>query len=115
MKKAWVIGYLVIVIVVLTIIAFKTIYVDPFFHYHAPNTDVYFYSLNNERSQNNGITKYFEYEGIITGTSMTENFKTSEAEAIFGVKFIKVPYSGGTYNEINRNLEVAASQNPRLK
>lgn len=30
---------------------------------------------------------------------MTENFKTSEASAVFGYNFIKVPYSGGYYKD----------------
>lgn len=92
-----------------------TVKVDPFFHYHKPDTSTYFYSLNNQRSQNDGISKYFDYQGLITGTSMAENFKTSEAEAIFGGTFIKVPYSGGSYKEINDNLKVAISHNRDLK
>ena len=40
--KQWIIGYFAIVIVALTIVAFRTITVDPYFHYHAPNTEAYF-------------------------------------------------------------------------
>ena len=114
-KKLWIIGYLCIVVTALSLIAFKTISVDPFFHFHAPKTDIYYYRLNNQRSQNDGITRNFDYEGIITGTSMTENFKTSEAEVLFGVRFIKVPYSGGSFKEINSSLERAALYNQNLK
>ena len=114
-KKLWVFGYLIIIITLLSFIAAEIIFVDPFFHYHAPDTGRYFYPLDNQRSQNNGIVKNFKYQGIITGTSMTENFKTSEAERLFGVTFVKVPYAGSTFNEINRNLMAAASHNPDLK
>ena len=113
--KQWIIGYLVIVITALIIVAFRTVVIDPYFHFHAPKTESYFYVLNNERSQNDGITKRFDYEGIITGTSMTANFKTSEAEDLFGVKFIKLPYQGGSYREVNSNLIVATARNPKLK
>ncbi len=89
--------------------------IDPYFHYHQPDTDAYFYTLNNARSQNDGICKHFDYDALITGTSMTENFKTSEFDEIFGVSSIKVPYSGGTYKEINDNLIIALENNPRLK
>ena len=89
--------------------------VDPFFHYHKPLTEGYFYYLNNERSQNDGISKHFDYDALITGTSMTENFKTSELDAIFGTDSIKVPYSGGSYKEINENLINALAHNPNLK
>lgn len=89
--------------------------IDPYFHYHQPDTDRYFYVLDNQRSQNDGISKHFDYDALITGTSMAENFKTSEFDEIFGVDSIKVPYSGGSYKEINDNLTIALKSNPKLK
>ena len=59
------------------------VYVDPFMHYHKPIISKFFYSLDNQRSQNDGIIKYFDYDAIITGTSMIENFKTSEFDKLF--------------------------------
>lgn len=114
-SKFWILGFFILVAVPLAIVASQTIKVDPYFHYHKPDTTTYFYSLNYQRGQNDGITRNFDYEGLITGTSMTANFKTSEAENIFGYTFIKVPYSAGTYREINDNLKVALSYNPNLK
>lgn len=102
------------VIVGMIIFAIPTIVIDPYFHYHKP-LDFLYYPLNSERYQNNGISKHFTYDAMITGTSMTENFKTSECDEIFGVNSIKVPYSGGTYKEINRNLLVALKNNENLK
>ena len=110
----WVTGFAIFVVIALVIIALWTIIIDPFFHYHKPRTDKYFYVLNNERSQNNGIIKHFDYQGIITGTSMAENFKTSEAEQLWGNTFVKVCFSGGTFKEINDNLVVALKYNPNL-
>ena len=89
--------------------------VDPFFHYHKPLTEGYYYYLNNQRSQNDGITRHFDYDALITGTSMIENFKTSELDAIFGTHSIKVPYSGAYYKEINDCLVHALVYNPNLK
>jgi len=82
------------------------IYIDPFFHYHKPNNKFY-YTLSNQRYQNNGVLKHFDYDAIITGTSMTENFKTTELDKLFGVKSIKVSYSGGSFKEINDAIKVA--------
>lgn len=90
----------------LGVIALPIVIIDPFFHYHAP-LNGFGYEISDERHQNNGIVKNFEYDAIITGTSMTENFKTSEMDALFGVNSIKVPYSGGEYREISENLKVA--------
>lgn len=113
--KVWVLGYCSLVAVVLAFIGAVAAKIDPFFHYHAPDMEHYFYTLDNERSQNNGIVKHFEYDGIITGTSMIQNFKTSEAEARFGMSFIKVPYSGGSFKEINDNLKIAFACHPNIK
>ena len=113
--KIWVLLNIILVLGCLSVIAINVVNVDPFFHYHAPHVDDYYYNLNNQRSQNDGISKYFEYNAIITGTSMTENFKTSEMDEIFGTYSIKVPYSGGTYKEINDNLKNALAHNPNLK
>lgn len=114
MKKRFVIGYCSLVLALLGAAAFITGRVDPFFHYHAPDTETYFYTLNNQRSQNDGILRRFPYEGIITGTSMTENFKTSEAQELFGVPFVKIPFSGGSFKEVEENLTAAAARNPDL-
>lgn len=113
--KIWLTGYFIIVVGVLATIGAGVIIIDPFFHFHKPDTENFFYTLNNERSQNNGIMRHFDYNALITGTSMTENFKTSEMDSIFGVKSIKVSFSGAPYKEINNNLISALSYNPNLK
>lgn len=114
-SKIWVLGFLTLVLGTLSVAGIWVVKVDPFFHYHAPSIEGYYYNLNNQRSQNDGITKYFEYDALITGTSMTENFKTSEMDEIFMTKSIKVPYSGGSYKEINDNLKNALKNNKNLK
>lgn len=111
----WFVGFILLTGVALGLIAANIIHIDPFFHYHKPETNEYFYSLNNQRSQNDGIVKNFDYNGLITGTSMTENFSNSEAENLWGCSFVKVPYSGGTYKEIDGIIETALKYNPDLK
>lgn len=98
-KKA-VLCFITIISMVLLFVACTVIYVDPFFHYNKPRPEL-FYTLNNQRYQNDGILKNFDYDAIITGTSMTENFKATEFDKLFGVNSIKVSYSGGSFKEIN--------------
>ncbi|MFI3169829.1 MAG: hypothetical protein R3Y06_07790 [Faecalibacterium sp.] len=86
---------------------------DPYFHFHAPFEGVS-YVLNNERYQNNGITRQFEYDALITGTSMTQNFKTSELDALFGTNSIKIPYAGASFKELNDAVVAAKEYNPAL-
>ena len=88
--------------------------IDPFFHYHPPLEELE-YPIHNQRYQNDGITRSFAYDALITGTSMTENFKTSEFDALFGTTAIKVTFSGGTYEEITANLQKALERNGGIR
>lgn len=116
MRKStkWLIGFVSCFLMILLLTGTFMVVVDPYFHYHKPLEGLK-YSLENERYQNNGIVKHFEYDAIITGSSMTECFRPSELDALFGVNAIKVPYSGGSYKEVNENLRVAAESNENLK
>lgn len=113
--KVWLIVWLIIVISALNVFGYWVYRIDPFFHYHKPELDSYFYYLNNQRSQNYGICKHFDYDALISGTSMTENFRTSEADRIFKCNSIKVPSSGGSYKEINNIIKNALEANKNLK
>lgn len=113
--KRWLIGWFIMSFALLFIITIIVYIVDPYMHYHKPNIEKFYYTLDNQRSQNDGITKNFDYDAIITGTSMTENFKTSEMNSIFNCNSIKVPYSGGTFKEINDSLTKAIKYNKNIK
>lgn len=104
----WLKNFIILMAVLLAATGTLTAVVDPFFHYHAPLSGL-FYTLSDQRFQNDGITKHFSYDAVITGTSMTENFKTSEFDALYGTQSIKVPYPGATYREISGNLDTAFS------
>jgi len=108
-SKIWSILCIGIVLVVLMVFALPTAFIDPFFHFHAPR-EALSYPLNNQRYQNDGIVRHFDYDALITGTSMTENFRTTEFDALFDSKAIKVCYSGGTFPELVSNLEQALEQ-----
>lgn len=115
--KHWICGWALISAVALSVLGYCVYRVDPFFHYHKPDTDTYFYPLEgeSERNLNDGILKHFDYDAVITGTSMVENFKTSEMDSLFGTNSVKVPFSGGSYKEVNDALKTALSYNENLK
>ncbi len=113
--KMWIVSWLLLVMTALIIAGSWVYKVDPFFHYHKPDLEKYFYRLDNERSQNDGICKHFEYDALVTGTSMTSNFNTSEMDELFGCNSIKVAYVGASYKEISDNIERALDANDELK
>ena len=77
--------------VLLLCVAVPIIVVDPFFHYHAPREDLS-YNFYNQRYVTDGILNNFDYDAIIIGTSMTDNFEI-----------------------INQNIAKAISENEDLK
>ena len=113
--KVWIISWLMIVVPLLGIIGYLAYHIDPYFHYHKPDLEHYYYTLSNPRCQNDGIVRHFDYNAMITGTSMTQNFRTTEADRVFDKDFIKVVFRGGTYKEINDNINTALKANPDLK
>lgn len=112
--KKWFAIFIAEISVLIIGIASIVIFVDPYFHYHKP-INTMFYTLDNQRSQNDGIIKQFDYDSIIIGTSMAENFKTSEFDEIFCGKSIKVCFSGGSYKEMNDNLQRAFNSGHEIK
>lgn len=101
-------------VILISMIASIVIIIDPAFHFHAP-LDGISYLLNKERYQNNGIVKHFDYDAVITGTSMVENTKSSEVDELFGVESVKVCFMGASYREISDNIYTALNNNPDIK
>lgn len=112
--KKWFVTFLLLSLITVSLLGGAVFVVDPFFHYRAPREQL-FYLLGDQRSQNDGITKHFDYDAIITGTSMAENFRASQMDELFGVNTIKVCYSGATNKELNSNLEVAYNSGHSVK
>lgn len=106
-------GMLAILIFLIFVIGFAllTVIVDPYFHYHSPIKGIS-YRLYEQRYINDGISRHFEYDTVITGNSLSENFRTSEIEELFGGKCVKLSYSGAGYKELWSSLDRTLSYNP---
>lgn len=103
-----------LVLIILIVTGLPMIIVDPYFHFHGPIKGMA-YRLYSERYMNDGIVKQFDYDAIITGSSMNQNFKTTTMNDIFGTNAIKVPFSGAGFQEISRLLDKALSVKPETK
>lgn len=112
--KKWALSFLGVVLAVLTLLGAVTVIIDPYFHYHAP-LDCLQYRIFYQRYQNDGIVKHFDYDALITGNSMVENFKASEADALFGINSVKVPFSGATGKELDSLIRTAVEYNDKLR
>lgn len=103
--------FILISIFLMILFASIIVIVDPCFHYHKP-FEFFQYNLQGgkERYQNDGIGKNWDYDAIITGSSMTENFKTTQFDDLFNVSSVKLPFSGSSWKEINDNLARALNK-----
>ena len=112
-QKKWFIRCIVCYVLILVIMVFVVWIVDPLFHYHKPFPFIS-YRLYYERYINDGILRHFDYDTVITGTSMAQNFKPSEAEELFGGNCVKTTFSGAGFEELSDNLERALRRNDNL-
>ena len=87
---------------------------DPYFHYHAPLKGVS-YTIQDAVYKNDGICKNWEYETIVTGTSMTASVSTKQVDEIFGTTTVRATFFGEGFRRINDNLESALDHNKNLK
>lgn len=87
---------------------------DPYFHFHKPYSFVS-YRLLDERYCNDGINRHFDYDAIVTGTSMSQNFKPSQVDELYGLSTIKQTFAGAGYKELSENLDRALQRNQDLK
>lgn len=108
--KKWFLKCIITLVILLSAIASVVIIVDPYFHYHKP-LSLLSYRLYEERYINDGISRNFEFDAVITGTSMSQNFKPSEFDALFGTNSVKLPFPGAGYQEIAENLERTLARN----
>lgn len=59
--------------------------------------------------QNHGLLQYLDYDSIITGSSMTDNFFTDEFDKKFDIKTLKVSYDGGEMKDYTMLLDCVFS------
>lgn len=91
--KRWLLAVVLTILTVLVLAAAAVVWVDPFFHYHAP-LEKFPYLVDNQLSQNPGMAKHMEYDSVILGSSMTVNFNTHWFEETMDLDAIKLNYSG---------------------
>ena len=113
MKKKLIV-FLTFLITAVILTGAVTAYLDPFMVYHAPRK-AFFYTLDNQRYQNRGILKFYDYDAVIAGTSITQNFSTDQLDDLFGVTSVRVSLSGSTYYEAAEEIDIAVNSGHELK
>ena len=101
---------------ILLIISVTTLIIDPYFHYHSPiDSESYILDSGKEYYINDGILRNFDYDAVITGSSVSMNFKTSQMDELFGVHAVKTPLSAATWHETTELMDRAFEYNPKIR
>lgn len=92
-SKTFILSAVSLVLVALLAVSGITIAIDPLFIYHKP-----WFGLEpvitSERYQNAGVAKNFDFDNVIIGNSMCENFKPSDFKNCFEGTTVKLTASG---------------------
>lgn len=89
MMKKWLRNTLVLILALLLLAAGAVVWVDPFFHYHAPIGGLA-YTIDNAAYQTPGIAKNYTYDSAILGSSVTFDFAPSQFKDALGMNTVKL-------------------------
>jgi hypothetical protein len=104
-SKRFSIQFFIFALIMASLVILLTVVLDPLQFYHKS-----FYPAiysNEQRYQNPGLAKNYDYDNIIIGTSMTENFLPSEVDKALGGKTLKLSIRGSTADEHNELASIA--------
>lgn len=113
-SRRWIMGVLGAYGGILIVIAAIVIVVDPYFHFHAPIEGIS-YVMNEGQYMNDGITKNFDYDAIITGDSTTLQFSKNLVDELFDADSVRLTFLGENFRRVNENLQTAIDTHPDLK
>lgn len=92
-------------VTILLFIILANFIVDPLQHYRMASFYKPYYK--NSRYLNPGLAKTHDYNTVIVGTSMVQNFRPSYIDKLWNVKSIKLPWPGSSSYELGLTLETA--------
>ena len=108
-RKQW--GLLTLSLLLLTIggIIGTVVLIDPFEIYHQATAFIPPITNGTQNYANAGIAKSYEYDSVIIGSSMTENFRPSQMDSLLGGRFVKLCINGGSPFNHKQMMELAFS------
>jgi len=95
-RKHWSILSLSLLLFALAGIVGSVVIVDPFEVYHKAIFHIPPIENKTQIYSNAGIAKSYDYDSVIIGSSMTENFTPSQLDKELGGSFIKLPINAGS-------------------
>lgn len=107
MAKTLCIRALTAVALVLALYAAAVWVIDPYMHFHAPWLGMRMQRSDDSRNENYGIARFADYDAILMGTSVMQDAKASEYNALYGANAIKAKFAGSYFAELAHYLRFA--------
>ena len=83
--------------------------IDPFEIYHQATAFIPPITNGAQNYSNAGIAKSYDYDSVIIGSSMTENFRPSQLDALLGGRFVKLCINSGSPFNHKQMMDLAFS------
>ena len=105
-SKTYVRVFILLLCAALAISCVTVLALDPYLHYHAPLFGLQ-PILEEQTYQNPGAAKHLEYDSIIVGSSLTQNFDAQWFNDAFGIHALKLTDSGASIEDYRINISNA--------
>ena len=108
-RKQWTCLALALLSGALALIIGTVVLVDPFEIYHQATAFIPPITNGTQIYSNAGIAKSYEYDSVVIGSSMTENFRPSQLDSLLGGQFVKLCINAGSPYNHRQMMELAFS------
>lgn len=106
MYKKWVIQLIISIFMLIFLVGMINFVVDPFLQYRQPTFYKKLFTSEEERYLNAGLIKNYQFDSVLIGSSMTENFSLNEMRTYLNfTNPIKLCLNGGSAYEHKIILE----------
>lgn len=105
-KNKWLKRLLIIILIQLVLVAGVVVAFDPFYQYHAPWFGLEAV-LNDRDNQMPGTIRNFDYDSVLVGSSVAENFDSSFLDKTYNAQTLKIIRASGSMADLLYYLEQA--------
>ena len=106
-RRGWTALTLALLLLSLSFIVGAVVFIDPFEVYHKATRFIPPVTNGTQSYSNAGIAKSYDYDSVVIGSSMTENFVPSRLDALLGGRFVKLCINGGSPYNHRQMMEMA--------
>lgn len=96
--RRWVLSVLLALLLLCLASAAVVYTVDPYQYYRSMEAGIPASASTMQAYYNIGFARHYAYDTLMTGSSTTENFRSSQVDALFGGQALNLPFRAGTFS-----------------